>query len=131
MITGSSFSFTQPHWYHPATVHHLRHLRSHARVLAEQLSAISRVRELAQKYDSRSSFAPRDIVARAIDSEMKPKWRRPCIPRGRIKTRRKHATISRTYTQRLSLGSISSQKITYPGLAAHYLRGGIKSGHQW
>ena len=77
--------------------------------------------EFMQKYDPRLSLAPRDIVARAIDSEMK---QRLDVTHKDPEETRKH--FPNIYEKCLSLGIDITKDYIPVAPAAHYLCGGIK-----
>lgn len=84
--------------------------------------------EFMQKYDSRKSLAPRDIVARAIDNEMKMRGQDymmlDCSHLDKKAFVRHFPTI---YEKCMSLG-IDPMKDMIPVVpAAHYICGGIKT----
>lgn len=83
--------------------------------------------EFMQKYDPRLSLAPRDIVARAIDSEMKQSGSDhvylDVTHKDPDETRRHFPNI---YEKCLSLGIDITRDMIPVAPAAHYLCGGIK-----
>ena len=83
--------------------------------------------EFMHKYDPRLSLAPRDIVARAIDSEMKqsgaPHVWLDVTHKNHEETRRHFPNI---YEKCLSLGIDITRDYIPVAPAAHYLCGGIK-----
>jgi len=83
--------------------------------------------EFMHKYDPRLSLAPRDIVSRAIDSEMKLNGADhvylDVTPKAPEETRRHFPNI---YAKCLSLGIDITRDYIPVAPAAHYLCGGIK-----
>ncbi|MDR2472909.1 MAG: L-aspartate oxidase [Tannerella sp.] len=84
-------------------------------------------KEFMQKYDSRLSLAPRDIVARAIDNEMKNRGEEHVY----LDVTHKDAALTREhfptiYEKCLQLGIDITRDYIPVAPAAHYLCGGIK-----
>ncbi len=91
--------------------------------------------EFMHKYDKRKSLAPRDIVARAIDNEMKIKGDDyvylDCTELNKDRLRKNFPNI---YQKCLNLGIDITKDMIPVVPAAHYLCGGIKvdsNGRTW
>jgi L-aspartate oxidase len=84
-------------------------------------------KEFMQKYDSRLSLGPRDIVARAIDNEMKisgDEW--VCLDCRHLKKNEIIDHFPTIYAKCLSIGLDISRDMIPVVPAAHYICGGIK-----
>lgn len=86
-------------------------------------------KEFMHKYDRRKSLAPRDIVARAIDNEMKKRGDE-CVYLDCRQLDKKSfiAHFPNIYEKCLSIGIDAAKEMIPVVPAAHYLCGGIKTG---
>ncbi len=84
-------------------------------------------KEFMHKYDTRGSLAPRDIVARAIDSEMKVNGHEHVyLDCSRIEKIELIEHFPNIYAKCLSIGIDISKEMIPVVPAAHYICGGIK-----
>ena len=82
--------------------------------------------EFMQKYDERKSLAPRDIVARAIDSEMKLRGHdHVCLDYRHLDSNALIDHFPTFYAKCLSIGINITKEMIPVVPAAHYLCGGI------
>ncbi|MFC1476428.1 L-aspartate oxidase [Fibrobacterota bacterium] len=121
--------------FHPTALYHTDyHLETNAFLISEALRGYgailkdSRGREFMNKYHKMKSLAPRDIVARAIDSEMK-KTGEPCVYLDirhalKSKTRQHFPNI---YKRCKEYGIDITKHLIPVVPASHYICGGIHS----
>ena len=84
-------------------------------------------KEFMQKYDARLSLAPRDIVARAIDTEMKLSGdEHVCLDCRHINKNELIRHFPTIYAKCLSIGVDIAKEMIPVVPAAHYICGGIK-----
>ena len=84
-------------------------------------------RKFMKKYDDRGSLAPRDIVARAIDNEMKNSGDEyVCLDATKVDSKRLKEHFPNIIKKCESIGVDISKKCIPVVPAAHYLCGGIK-----
>ncbi|MBM3405229.1 MAG: L-aspartate oxidase [Bacteroidetes bacterium] len=84
-------------------------------------------KEFMHKYDDRKSLAPRDIVARAIDNEMKIRGEEHvCLDCHHIRKNELISGFPAIYAKCLSIGIDMTKEMIPVVPAAHYICGGIK-----
>lgn len=121
--------------FHPTSLYNLNERPSF--LITEALRGFGGVlktldcKPFMQKYDKRESLAPRDIVARAIDNEMKKNgWDYVYLDARGIDDEKLKSHFPNIYNKCLSLG-IDITKDCIPVVpAAHYSCGGIKVNKQ-
>ncbi len=122
--------------FHPTTFYEQENFESSSQVflITEAVRGAGAVlktikgKEFMQKYDRRKSLAPRDIVARAIDNEMK-KSGEPyvCLDLRNIGAERIKKEFPNIYRYCLSKGIDITKEMIPVVPAAHYSCGGIKT----
>ncbi|MDQ3019699.1 MAG: L-aspartate oxidase [Bacteroidota bacterium] len=122
--------------FHPTTLYEANKNESSSQVflISEAVRGAGAVlktlkgKEFMQKYDRRKSLAPRDIVARAIDNEMK-KSGEPyvCLDLKNIGTEKIKNEFPNIYKYCMSVGIDITKEMIPVVPAAHYSCGGIKT----
>ncbi len=84
-------------------------------------------KEFMDKYDKRGSLAPRDIVARAIDNEMKTRGEdHVCLDCRNLDAQALIEHFPNIYAKCLSIGINITKEVIPVAPAMHYMCGGIK-----
>lgn len=117
--------------FHPTSLHHPNEKPSF--LITEALRGFGAIlktmqgEEFMKKYDERESLAPRDIVARAIDNEMKLSGDDYVFLDARhLNTDDLIKNFPRIYAKCLSIGIDMTREMIPVVPSAHYLCGGIK-----